>query len=88
MFDELGSATQENDGFELGKDLLATLQEKGVSVIFSSQIQSLATWAVNDLGAICFWMDRDHRLFEGINDGGMGELRQEMGINDLLVKAN
>lgn len=85
VLDELGSATQEISGLELGKDVLAALRQKGISVLFSTQILALAKHAETHLGAKCFKLDADHRISAGIADGGMSELRQRSGLDKLLV---
>ena len=45
VLDEVGTGTQEMDGHKLGKDVLSKLSNIGVSVLFSTQIQSLAEFA-------------------------------------------
>ncbi len=85
VLDELGSATQEGDGTQLGYDYLEELAAMGVSVIFSCQIQKLAQLAQDNLGAKCFQFDRGHRITPGIGDGGLAELRVETGLNRLLT---
>lgn len=84
VLDELGSATQEGDGTQLGIDYLTKLASMGVSVIFSTQIQALAKYAQDHLGAKCFQFDRQHRITPGIGDGGLAELRAEKGLDRLL----
>lgn len=84
VLDELGSATQENSGFELGKDLLLKLSKLGVSVLFSTQILSLAEYAVSELDAVCYKLNLDHSMTPGIADGGMNDLRKRYGIDELL----
>lgn len=85
MLDELGSATQEGDGFETGYQLLRKLKELGVSVLFSTQITRLAESAQSSLGAICLKVNRrTHQLTPGIGDGGMSDLRRTSGFDKLL----
>lgn len=84
FLDEIGLGTQEQSGLELGRDLLATLARRKVSVLFSTQITSLAEQAERDLGAVCFKVDDDHRITRGIGDGGMNELRKRSGLNKLI----
>jgi hypothetical protein len=87
VLDELGSATQEVSGLELGKDVLTALRKKGISVLFSTQILGLAKFAETNLGAKCFKLDASHRISAGIADGGMSELRKRSGLNKLLKSA-
>lgn len=84
ILDELGSATQENSGYELGVDLLKSLSEKHISVLFSTQIMKLARYAEQELGGICYKFSPNHSMQKGIGDGGMDSLRERMGINGLL----
>ncbi len=84
VLDELGTGTQEISGFELGRDLLTDLAKKGVSVVFNTQITSLAEYAQRELKALCFQLDRKHRIQPGIGDGGMNILRKATGFNRLL----
>lgn len=66
ILDEVGTGTQELDGYELGKDLLTKLNDLGISVIFSSQITSLVEFSRSKLGAGCFQVDENHRITPGI----------------------
>jgi len=84
ILDELGTGTQEVSGFELGRDLLTDLAEKGVSVVFNTQITSLAEYAQDNLKALCFQLDRRHRIQPGIGDGGMNTLRKTTGLDRLF----
>ena len=86
VLDEVGSATQEVAGFELGRDLLSTLAGRNVSVLFSTQITSLAEYADTELGALSFQMDRKHKIATGIGDGGMTDLRRSMGVDKFLTR--
>ncbi|KKP89953.1 MAG: hypothetical protein UR94_C0032G0002 [Parcubacteria group bacterium GW2011_GWA2_36_10] len=88
VLDEVGTGTQEMAGLELGRDLLHTLALSGVSVIFSTQIISLAEFARDKLNALCFQMDSEHQVTEGIGDGGMQQLRQRTGVEKLLTHVN
>ena len=45
VLDEVGTGTQEMDGYKLGQDVLSKLSELGVSVLFSTQIMALAEFA-------------------------------------------
>ena len=85
VFDELGAGTQEVSGLTLGRDLLTKLSERsGISIVFNTQITSLAEFAQSKLGARCFQLDADHQVLPGIGPGGMDELRDRLGLNRLL----
>ena len=84
VLDEVGTGTQEMAGFEIGRDLLLKLADQEISVLFSTQITSLAEFAQSDLSAMCFQLDEKHRVSEGIGDGGMDKLRKRKGLNKLL----
>lgn len=84
VLDELGSATQEVDGFDLAVAVLSKLQRSGVSVMFSTQIQRLAHYAKDELGADMFRVDKEHGLHRGIGDGELKSLTREMGLDALL----
>ncbi|MFC1644590.1 hypothetical protein ACFL08_01010 [Patescibacteria group bacterium] len=88
VIDEIGLGTQESSGFKLGVDLLTALSNAGVSVLFSTQIMSLAEYARDNLSADCIYADKHHVLHAGINDGAMQDLRREKGIDTLLKKIN
>lgn len=84
VLDEVGTGTQEMDGHKLGKDVLSKLSDMGVSVLFSTQIQSLAEFARYELGAQCLKVDEKHGLSVGIGSGGMDSLRKRKGLDKLL----
>lgn len=84
VLDEVGTGTQEMDGHKLGKDVLSKLSDMGVSVLFSTQIQSLAEFARDELGAQCLKVDEKHGLSVGIGTGGMDSLRKRKGLDKLL----
>jgi len=85
VFDELGAGTQEVSGLTLGQDLLTKLSERnGISIVFNTQITSLAEFAQSKLGARCFQLDANHQILPGIGPGGMDELRDRLGLNRLL----
>ncbi|MCL5795070.1 MAG: hypothetical protein M1338_01810 [Patescibacteria group bacterium] len=84
ILDELGTGTQEGDGDQLGRDVLKKLTKLGVSVIFTTQIQSLALWAHGSLKAQCYKFDDKHKMTPGIGDGGMSDLRKRKGLDRLL----
>lgn len=85
VMDEVGVGTQEDDGFELGRDFLADLAKRGISVIFNTPILRVAEYCKNQLGGTCFRFDRQHRIQPGIAGGGMRELRREKGLDKLLA---
>ena len=85
VFDELGAGTQEVSGLTLGQDLLTKLSERnGISIVFNTQITSLAEFAQSKLGARCFQLDANHQILPGIGPGGMDDLRDRLGLNRLL----
>ena len=84
VIDELGSATQENAGDDFGRKVAKRLSDRGVSVIFATQIQSLARFAEEELNAHTCSLTRDHRVEAGISDGGLQELCESTGVAKLL----
>lgn len=84
VLDELGSATQESAGDELGRQVLQVLADRGVSTVFATQIQSLAEFADRTLKAHTCYLTRNHRIENGISDGGLRDLCKEMGVTKLL----
>lgn len=85
VLDELGTGTQESSGLDLGRDLLHTLSHRGISVVFSTQITSLAQYATANLDALCYQFDRKHQIRSGIGDGGMRDLRRQIGVDKYLT---
>lgn len=88
VFDELGSATQEQPGLDLSLDILNTLYLKKVSLIFSTQILNVAEEATRLFGAKCFKVDREHRISEGIAGGDLESLAKEVGLRKWVKKRN
>lgn len=84
VLDELGTGTQEASGLELGRDLLSKLGRSKISVLFSTQITSLAEFASKNLNTQCFKFDANHKITPGIGKGGMEDLRERIGLNKLL----
>ncbi len=84
ILDEIGTGTQEVDGYEVGKLLLKKLSSSGCSVIFSTQITELAKFAKESLGTACFNFDLVHHIAPGIGGGGINKLMQAVGIDRLL----
>jgi dsDNA-specific endonuclease/ATPase MutS2 len=86
IFDELGEGTQESSGDKLGRDLLTRLGNSGISIIFNTQITSLAEYAQDKLGAQCMKFSVDHRIYPGIGSGNMDDLRERSGLNAELAQ--
>ncbi len=84
ILDEVGTGTQEEAGLLLGTETLQRLAARGASILFSTQIMRLAEFSQRELGALCVQFDAKHRITAGIADGGMAELREQMGIDRLL----
>lgn len=84
ILDEVGTGTQEIDGFAYGKKLLEKLSKSSCSIIFSTQILDLAKYAQDELDAQCFNFDLNHRISPGIGGGGIEKLMAEIGIQELL----
>jgi hypothetical protein len=84
ILDELGTGTQEDSGIDLGKDVLAALHRRGISTLFTTQIKRVAEFARDELGAACFKLDSQHRIEDGIGDGGMADLRKRTGLDKEL----
>lgn len=84
ILDELGTGTQEDAGYDLGREILSRLAARGISILFSTQIIRLAEYSQRELDALCVQFNAQHRISAGIAGGGMDELRREMGIDRLL----
>lgn len=85
IVDELGTGTQEVDGDDLARQILAKLRSVGCSVLCSTQIQSLARHAESDLGALMFNVSRDNRTIEpGIAAGDLSGLADHVGLSKYL----
>lgn len=84
VLDEVGTGTQEIDGFVFGKKLLRKLADSKCSVIFSTQIVDLAKYAKDTLGAECFNFNLQHEITPGIGRGGIENLMSEIGVDKLL----
>jgi len=84
VLDEVGTGTQEIDGFSYGKKLLKKLADSHYSVLFSTQITDLAKYARDELNAECFTFDLQHQIKPGIGRGGIEKLMNEIGIDRLL----
>jgi len=87
IVDELGSNTQAEDGLVFGQRVLKTLATMpDTSVIFSTQILQLAKFAEAELGAKCFFVNKEHRLNSGIRGGEFSDLVDESKLKGILVK--
>jgi len=85
ILDEVGTGTQEVDGFDFGKRLLTRLTGSKCSVIFSTQITELAKFAEEKLQAACYSFDIKHGIRPGIGRGGINTLMKEIGMEELLT---
>ena len=85
VIDELGIATQESDGCDFGVKVLNAISRQNASLLFTTQITKLAEYSVEELGGISYRFERDHKMFEGIGDGGLEQLCEERGLNEFLT---
>lgn len=84
ILDELGSGTQESKGALIGSHILRKLHEARCSVVFSTQITSLAETAQREFGAKCFAFDLQHNVREGIGSGNPEAIISQLGMSELL----
>jgi len=84
IIDELGTGTQQHYGQQLADRLLNTLNSRGISTIFSTQITEVAEGAKNRLNAQCVRLDKNHRIHEGIGDGEADQVMEELGLDKVL----
>lgn len=84
ILDELGTGTAECDVIDLGKKILNKLFNSNASVIFSTQIRTLAEHARDKLQAKCCHFNRQHKLSEGIGKADPKGLADELGLSKLL----
>ncbi len=84
LLDELGSGAQNEDGIELGKQILAALNKSGASIIYNTQLPQVAQYSQDQLGAACFKYTLDHQVTPGIGKGGAFALADEVGITQYL----
>ncbi len=84
VLDELGSATQERDGMQVALQVLEALNERKVSLLFSTQIMDVAVEAERRFGAKCFMIDENHKLKPGIGSGNINRLVQRSGLGRYL----
>ena len=84
VLDELGTGTQELDGDQLARQVLARLHQIGCSVLCSTQIQSLAQHAEEELGALMFQVDRTRAITPGIGRGDVAGLADRVGLTEYL----
>jgi hypothetical protein len=88
VLDEVGIGTQEDAGFELGRDFLRAMTKQKISVLLNTQIQALARFVESDLSGLCYKFDADHRITKGVGDGGMNDLRRESGFDQAISALN
>lgn len=86
ILDEVGTGTQEDSGYEVGKRLLDTYQMYKATIVFSTQITDLAEHARDKHGACCYKIDPDHKITSGIGDGQVENLLCRTKLDRLLVK--
>ncbi|MFC1756614.1 hypothetical protein ACFLZC_00430 [Patescibacteria group bacterium] len=86
VLDELGSATQQEAGMHLAMRILRTVHERGISLLFSTQILNVAEEAKKLFGATCFKVNKKHQLSPGIAGGNLDELVKSTKLNKLLLK--
>ena len=84
VLDELGSATQEKEGFELALKILEKIYNLKASLLFSTQILDVAREAEKRFDAKCFKVDKQHKLIPGIAGGELQELIKEAGLKKWL----
>ena len=84
VLDELGTGTQEMDGDQLARQVLARLHQIGCSVLCSTQIMSLAQHAEKELGALMFQVDRARTITPGIGRGDVVGLADRVGLTEYL----
>ncbi len=84
VLDEVGSNTQESEGLALGKRILESFNERKVGLVFSTQITDLAEYCQSNLDAKLFFVDKDHKINEGISGGEATEVIQEIGLAKYL----
>ncbi|MCR4280673.1 MAG: hypothetical protein NUV82_04630 [Candidatus Komeilibacteria bacterium] len=86
FIDEMGKGTQEVDGFETSMKVLQALKDRGVSVIFNTQILALAQNVVTELNGLAMKVDDRHAYSIGIGDGGMKDLVRSVGLDKSLAR--
>lgn len=84
ILDEVGEGSQELAGYEYGKKLLQKLAQYKCSILLNTQITELAEYAQDDLEAKCFSFDLEHRISDGIGDGGLDKLMAKIGLSKML----
>lgn len=88
FIDELGSATDLEGGFDIGKGLLREFKLGGCSMMFSTQLPPLAEYVVEELGGAIYQFDLDHRITPGIGRGGAKNLLKRHGLEHILNAKN
>ncbi|MDB4984255.1 MAG: hypothetical protein JWM20_434 [Patescibacteria group bacterium] len=88
VIDELLTGTQEADGLEIGRQYLRMLSRKKCSILFVTQITQLAQFSKDELGANCFYFDKDGSMKPGIGRGNARHLAEEVGLEKYLELKN
>lgn len=81
LLDEIGTGTGDQNGLEIGRNLLPRYAGSGCSVVFSTQIPDLAKFAVDNLKAVCLQFLPGHVIKPGIGIGDINHLLKEVGIH-------
>ena len=85
LMDEAGAGTQERNGQDLEFEVLKKLVKLGATIVFNTQITSLAESAVTEFSAQSIHFTKDHKILSGIGTGGAHELAIEIGLRKVLV---
>lgn len=80
IMDELLTGTQEASGLKIGRQFLHLLAENKCSVMFVTQITSLAQYAELELGSLSFHFNKDGLLLPGIGSGNAELLAEKVGL--------
>jgi len=84
IIDELGGATGHDDGTRLGIRVLTELKNLGCSVMFNTQIGNVAQYASDQLGALVYQVDLNHRIRPGVGKSNLDALIDAEGLGKLL----
>ncbi len=84
VLDELGSATQQEDGMDLAMDILEAVYRRKISLIFSTQILNVAEQAEKRFNTKCFKVDAKHHLQPGIAGGDLKALIKKSKLKKYL----
>jgi len=83
IMDEMGSGTSETNGFELSKRVLGAVARSGVDVLSTTQSARIAE-ELSRYGAVCYRINREHRITSGIGEADLKTLLVETGVADAL----